>query len=330
MKFKLVERILPDFDPETYIVDEGLKNAAEVAFALRQPLLLMGEPGTGKTRFAHKLAYELARSTSEHPYRFSPDLLVFNTKTNSVARDLFYTYDALAHFQSANIRREAGQTPPETAGFLALQALGNAIAMTNPAALNSLKFGEKLPAQPQSSVVLIDEIDKAPRDFPNDILNEIEDQEFFIRELDNLPVRRNKEIPILIVMTSNSEKNLPDAFLRRCVFYHIPFPDATQLKHIARTSLGTAGQAFSDEYLDQLIRKFEEIRKTAPRKAPGTAELLAWLRVIGLQNIHDLESAENRRKLRENLSILVKSKDDYDAVKDVFEQKNNRDTESTD
>ena len=332
MELHLVDRILPDFDPEKYVVDPGLHNAAEVAFALRQPLLLMGEPGTGKTRFAQKLAHELAKPNSKHPYQFLDKPLVFNTKTNSSARDLFYTYDALSHFQSANIKREVGHAAPDTASFLTLQALGKAIALTNPGSIPHPKLSEGLLPQAWSSVVLIDEIDKAPRDFPNDILNEIEDQEFFIRELDNLRVQRGKtkmkqgdaelekDVPILILMTSNSEKNLPDAFLRRCVFYHIPFPTPDQLKVIAQTSLGEASAAFSDQYLERLIEKFEEVRKKAARKAPGTAEMLAWLRVIGLQDIQHLESAENKRKMKENLSILIKTKEDYDAVKDVFDK----------
>ena len=167
-------------------------------------------------------------------------------------------------------------------------------------------------------MVLIDEIDKAPRDFPNDILNEIEDQKFFIRELDNLEIKRNAEVPIMVVMTSNSEKNLPDAFLRRCVFYHIPFPEHAQLLAIARSALGNAAGAV-EHNLDQLVKQFEEVRKKAARKAPGTAELLAWLRVIGLQNIQDLDTPDNKRKMRDNLAILVKTKEDYDAVRDVFQ-----------
>lgn len=317
MNIKLVNRITPDFDPETYIVDEGLRHAAEVAFALRQPLLLMGEPGTGKTRFAQKLAYELAKQNAGSGHRFLGKPLVFNTKTNSTARDLFYTYDALAHFQSANIRRDSGQAAPGTADFIALQAYGQAIAQTNPAAVQHPRLREGLLPDPASTVVLIDEVDKAPRDFPNDLLNELEHQEFFIRELDNLRLSRAAEHPIMVVLTSNSEKNLPDAFLRRCVFYHIPFPSPDQLRAIAKSSLG-AEVAKLDPLLDQLLDKFEEVRKKALRKAPGTAEMLAWLRIIGLQNIQDLETADNKRLLRQNLSILVKTKEDYDAVKDAF------------
>lgn len=317
MEFRLVDNIQPEFDPARYVVEEGLRQAAEVAFALRQPLLLMGEPGTGKTRFAQKLAWELSQKNG--PFQFLEKPLVFHTKTSSAARDLFYTYDSLAHFQSANIRRSDEQGGPNTADFITLQALGKAIAQTRPEQVTHPELRKGLHEQPRSTVVLVDEIDKAPRDFPNDILNEIENQEFYIRELGNFHIKGDNNAPIMVIMTSNSEKNLPDAFLRRCVFYHIPFPDHDGLLKIARSALGKAGDQLGAEQLDQLVKLFEDVRKKAARKAPGTAELLAWLRVVGMQQIQALDTEEKKRQMRDNLSILVKTREDYDAVKDVFQ-----------
>ncbi|MBU6343038.1 MAG: MoxR family ATPase [Bacteroidetes bacterium] len=317
MNFNALERLSAQFNPDDYVPDPGLVNAAEVAFALHQPLLIMGEPGTGKTRFAYKLAHELAKKNKPGGLLFADKPEVFYTKTNSQARDLFYTYDALAQFQQANIRRESGDKTMETADFIELQALGKAIAMTDPMAVNQPKLRAKLGTTPQSTVVLIDEIDKAPRDFPNDILNEIENQQFLIRELDNLPVTRSEQQHIFMIMTSNSEKNLPDAFLRRCVFYHIPFPEPDKLLEIAKTQLGKAN-VFTDAFLEMLIDRFGAVRKKAVRKPPATAELLAWLRILGVQNITDLETADKQQRLRDNLSILVKTKEDLDAVRGIF------------
>lgn len=311
MKINLHHNVQPEFNPDQYIVDEGLQHAFEVAFALRQPLLLMGEPGTGKTRFAQKMAWELAKKDAG--FRNKP--LVFNTKSSSSARDLFYTYDSLAHFQDANIRHDSREGVRGTHEYIKLEALGMAIAQTNPTQLDKYpSLTGNLDAGKRSSVVLIDEIDKAPRDFPNDILNEIDEQAFQIREL-SLDVKRSPDTPIMVIMTSNSEKNLPDAFLRRCVFYHIPFPDKQQLVNIAKSALG---DSIANDLLGNLIEKFQEVRKKATRKAPGTAELLAWLRMIGVQQIESLDNDQNLIVLQRNLSVLVKTKEDYDAVKDVF------------
>jgi len=125
------------FDPDSYILQDGLRNALEVAIALGQPLLLTGEPGTGKTLLAWKAAHELSKE-ADSPFR--PQPLVFNTKTTSTARDLFYTYDAVSHFQIANIRRQEGGKTPGTADFIELQALGKAIALTNPESIDTSKL----------------------------------------------------------------------------------------------------------------------------------------------------------------------------------------------
>ena len=305
----------PVFKADEYIMSEALTNAVEVAIALDQPLLLTGEPGTGKTRLAFKVAAELAHQKSD--FYFEEEPLIFNTKTTSSARDLFYTYDALAHFQASNIKREAGTASSGTADFIELQALGKAIAMTNPQGIDTNRFRTDLGEKARSSVVLIDEIDKAPRDFPNDILAEIERFEFQIKEQDSYNIQRDPSQRVVVIMTSNSEKNLPDAFLRRCIFFHIPFPDTNQLMAIAQSQLGQATQ-YTDELLQELIEKFKAVRKKAVRKPPATAELIAWLRILEMQEIFKTTADERTDKLRRHLSVLVKTKEDMDAVKELF------------
>ncbi len=298
------------FDPKSYILQDGLRNALEVAIALGQPLLLTGDPGTGKTQLAWKAAHDLSQVADS---RFQPQPLVFNTKTTSTARDLFYTYDAVSHFQVANIRRQEGEKTPGTADFIELQALGKAIALTNPQNIDASKLSTTLPETASSSVVLIDEIDKAPRDFTNDILNEIENYAFRIKEQDNYEIRAAEDHQIVVVMTSNSEKNLPDAFLRRCVFYHIPFPSPELLLQIATSQLGGKTQ-YTQTALNTLIDVFEQIREQAVRKAPATAELIAWLRILELQGYLEKGAFEQKELMLQNLSVLVKTKEDLEAV----------------
>ena len=215
--------------PDKYIADPGLVHACNVALLLGQPLLLTGEAGTGKTLFAYSLARELGLG----------EPLKFESKSNSVARDLFYTYDTLRRFQDAQGGRGDGRKDSRPFDYLTYQALGIAILQTR----DKAEVAELLPSTfkhlgKTRSVVLIDEIDKAPRDFPNDVLNELELLYFRIPEIDNIKIDSDPKLQPLVVITSNSEKDLPDAFLRRCVYYNIPFPDRKRLEAIVANRLG--------------------------------------------------------------------------------------------
>jgi MoxR-like ATPase len=162
---------------------------------------------------------------------------------------------------------------------------------------------------PSRSLVLVDEIDKAPRDFPNDILNEIEDLSFTVRESGRMFATSPAYRPIL-VLTSNSEKNLPDAFLRRCIFYHISFPDRERLREIIARRL-EPDDLFSPAMLENAIQHFEEIRELALVKKPATAECLTWLRVLQQMQIDPgnlkLGQAE---ALSLSYCVLAKNKED--------------------
>jgi MoxR-like ATPase len=242
-----------------------LADAIRVAILLRKPLLLTGEPGTGKTECAEYLAWKL---------NFG-ERLIFEAKSNSEARDLFYTYDTLGRFQA----KDDENSKPDPRGFVHYNALGAAILQTRARkdveSLLPLKGWTHL--GPVQSVVLIDEIDKAPRDFPNDLLNEIDRLYFRMPEFGNSEVRAAEGLEPVIVITSNSEKNLPPAFLRRCVYYHIPFPEG-RLEQIVAARLPELEPGRS-ALLRDAIRFFSYLRssRAALEKPPATAELLDWL-----------------------------------------------------
>ena len=242
-----LQNLTIDNRPSNYLPSPGLLNALEVAYMLKRPLLLTGEPGTGKTQFAFWAADQLAQSDG-----FQAQPYVYNTKTSSTAKDLFYHYDAIAHFRetrtnpggntqtngNTNNNPTAQPTERTAEDFIQLRALGLAITGAigrkdcglSPAILAKSDITD----HPRGSVVLIDEIDKASRDFPNDLLNEIENYEFEIGEI-NQHVRLTDERQrqnIIVILTSNFEKNLPDAFLRRCIYYHIEFPTKERLFEI--------------------------------------------------------------------------------------------------
>lgn len=270
--------------PKGYIASQPLTDAVNVALALGQPLLLTGEPGTGKTQLASSIAHQLGLP-----------LLKFYTKTTSTARDLFYRYDSLRHFHDAQLKEKKNVDAND---YIELNALGQAI-------VNS---GD------MRSVVLIDEIDKAPRDFPNDVLYELENMAFKIRETGKQYDTTEANRPIVII-TSNSEKNLPDAFLRRCIFYHIPFPDAALLKQIVNSRVALS-DAFRKEMLDAAIEHFEDLRAQKLRKKPATAELLSWIHVLHTLQINPNSNIPDEvNRLKMTYTILAKNQDDLEVMR---------------
>ena len=281
-------------DASLYEPPPGLQAAVNVALALAQPLLLTGEPGTGKTQLADHLA---------HFFKLGAPL-VFNTQTSSSVKDLFYRYDALAHFQYAQTQKEP-LTPEELERkFIRYEALGEAI-----------RGGRR-------RVVLIDEIDKAPRDLPNDVLAALEKLEFTVPETGKSWPAPAAALRPIIVMTSNSEKNLPDAFLRRVVYYHIKFPDAPMLLRIVSKKVDGFGAA----ELEKIVAHFTAIRddkQVKLRKKPATAELINWAALLHKTGfpVSKLDAPETfddpeRELLLQSYSVLAKSKEDLHALED--------------
>jgi len=297
-------------DPKLYRPSDGLVHAVNVALALGQPLLLTGEPGTGKTQLAWHIADFFGLG----------DPITFNAQTSSSARDLFYHYNALGHFQYAQTQKEPLTLELVEERFIRYEALGRAIVAGTP------------------KVVLLDEIDKAPRDLPNDVLAALEDLRFKVPELDNKPWPPDyKRLPDarrpIIIMTSNSEKNLPDPFLRRVVYHHIPFPGHAELLHILNSKVNapdapgvaTPVRNLNNRELKAIVDHFELLRNEAEiklRKKPATAELIYWADLLRQMNfpierLNDLEDlhADEQHQLLRSYAALAKTREDHVDLK---------------
>lgn len=309
-------------DPAGYLASVELQAAVDVALLLGMPLLLTGDPGSGKTSVAAWLAWSLNLGTP----------LVHNVKSTTTGRELLYEFDDLARFRDA---QAGGDTDPTN--YLRLNALGEAILrsgdllgpldMPTRAARGSLPEvsvtrGDFLRLVKHRAgaddrvglrqVVLIDELDKAPRDTPNDLLHEILEMKFWIREID-VWIQGDPALRPVVIIASNSEKNLPEPFLRRCVFHHIAKPDADARRAIVERRMHPFAR--HSILFDAAMRLFDRLANELGR-APGTAELLAWLTV--LQARWDAAGEDDRKQFanlaKGSLGVLAKTDVDLERA----------------
>ena len=227
---------------EQYIADDALMASVNAALVLERPLLVKGEPGTGKTMLAHAVAEALGRP-----------LLSWHVKSTTRAEEGLYTYDVV---QRLNDSRFGDADVSDIRSYIRLGPVGRAFSADEPV------------------VLLIDEVDKADIEFPNDLLRELDEMAFTVRELDETVRATHRP---LVIITSNAEKELPDAFLRRCVFHFIEFPDRERMERIVRVHHPRLEQ----NLLDAAMARFFAFRKVAGlRKPPSTSELVDWLTVL--------------------------------------------------
>lgn len=232
---------------ESYVATEDLRIAVNAAIALERPLLVKGEPGTGKTILAHEIAKALGK-----------DLITWHIKSTTKAQQGLYEYDAVARLRDSQL------------GDPRVQDIRNYIERGK---LWEAFTGETAP------VLLIDEIDKADIEFPNDLLLELDRMEFYVYETRETVVAQHRPV---VVITSNNEKELPDAFLRRCFFHYIRFPDADTMRAIVDVHF----PGIKQRLVAEALRLFYEIREVpGMKKKPSTSELLDWLKLLMVEDI---------------------------------------------
>ena len=232
---------------DDYIASKPLMEIVNVAIALGKPLVIKGEPGTGKTLLAHSISRALKKP-----------LFIWNIKSSTKAKDGLYVYDTV---QRLNDARFKDKDITDIRQYIKMGKLGQAF-----------KADEKV-------VLLIDEIDKADVEFPNDLLNELDEMSFHVPELDEEVVANHRPV---VIITSNSEKELPDAFLRRCIFHYIEFPTEEMMERIVKVHYPD----IENKLMKEAIKRFYWIREMdGLRKKPSTSELIDWIKALSLGGV---------------------------------------------
>ena len=256
-----------------YVASEELMASVNVAIALQKPLLIKGEPGTGKTMLAEAVAKSLGKK-----------LLIWNIKSTTKAQEGLYVYDTIQRLYDGQFGEEGVE---DIARYIKL-----------------VKLGEAFDSEEQV-VLLIDEIDKADLEFPNDLLWELDQMEFYIHETKRTV--KAKQRPIVII-TSNAEKELPDAFLRRCIFHYIDFPSQELMEEIVKTHYPD----IEDNLMKNAMEVFYWIRGIRDiRKKPSTSELIDWVNALQIGGI----GADTLKEKLPFVGVIVKKDEDLETVK---------------